>query len=94
MDNDSNFALLTAMQQAGVKLKVVVFPTGYEPDIIHSPVWKSVQGVFFDAEFRPFSIPNAGTRQMAAALQKYQHRSPSELPDLQHLRGYGWAPIS
>jgi len=80
MDNDSNFALVTAIQQAGVKLKVADFPTGYQPDIIHTPAWQAVQGVYFTAEFRPTAIPNAGTEQMAAALQKYQQRSPSNFP--------------
>jgi len=80
MDNNSNFALLTAFEQAGVKLKVVSFPTGYEPDIIHTPVWQAVQGVYFTAEFRPFAIPDAGTQQMAAALNKYEHRSASDFP--------------
>ena len=80
MDNNSNFALATALKQAGVKLKVVVFPTGYQPNVIHSPAWKYLQGDYFDSEFRPFSLPNAGTRQMAAALQKYEHRPPSQFP--------------
>ncbi len=80
LDNNSNFALATALKQAGVKPKVVVFPTGYEPDVIHSPAWKNLQGDYFDSEFRPFSVPDAGTRQMAAALQKYQHRPPSQFP--------------
>ena len=80
MDNDSNFALITALEQAGVKLKAVSFPTGYEPDIIHTPVWQAVQGVYFTAEFRPFSISDAGTEQMAAALKKYEHRSSSDFP--------------
>ena len=93
MDNDSNFAILTAMQQAGVKLKVVVFPTGYEHDIVHGTVWKSVQGVYFNAEFRPFSLPNAGTKQMAAALQKYQHRAPSNFPPYNIYESYVGADL-
>jgi branched-chain amino acid transport system substrate-binding protein len=93
MDNDSNFALLTALQQAGVKLKVVSFPTGYEPDIIHSTVWKSVQGVYFSAEFRPLSLPDAGTEQMAAALQKYEHRSPSNFPTYNIYESYVGADL-
>jgi branched-chain amino acid transport system substrate-binding protein len=80
MDNDSNFALLTALQQAGVKLKSVVFPTGYEQDIIHASIWKAVQGDFFVSEFRPFSLPDAGTKQMGAALDKYEHHGPSYFP--------------
>jgi ABC-type branched-subunit amino acid transport system substrate-binding protein len=93
MDDDSNFALLTAMQQAGVKLKVVAFPTGYEPSIINSPIWKSLQGVYFSAEFRPFSIPNAGTKQMAAALQKYAHRQPSNFPTYNIYEGWAGADL-
>jgi ABC-type branched-subunit amino acid transport system substrate-binding protein len=93
MDDDSNFALLTAMQQAGVKLKVVEFPTGYEPNIIHSPIWKSLQGVYFSAEFRPFSIPDAGTKQMAAALLKYAHRKPSDFPTYNIYEGWTGADL-
>jgi branched-chain amino acid transport system substrate-binding protein len=93
MDDDSNFALLTAMQQAGVKLKVVAFPTGYEPSIIHQPIWKSLQGVYFSAEFRPFSIPDAGTKVMAAALEKYAHRSPSNFPTYNIYEGWTGADL-
>jgi branched-chain amino acid transport system substrate-binding protein len=81
MDNNSNFALATSMKQAGVKLKVVVYPTGYESDVVHSPAWQNVQGDYFDSEFRPFALPNAGTEQMAAALQKYEHWSPKQFPN-------------
>ena len=80
LDNNSNFALATSLQQAGVKPKVVVFPTGYEPSVINSPVWKTLQGDFFVTEFRPFSVPDAGTEQMAAALEKYEHFGKSQFP--------------
>lgn len=80
MDNDSNFALITALKQAGVKIKVATFPTGYEPDIINTPAWQAVQGVYFATSFRPTVIPNAGTVQLASALQKYQGRALSDFP--------------
>jgi branched-chain amino acid transport system substrate-binding protein len=80
LDNNSNFALVTALKQAGVKLKVAEFPTGYEPDIINTPAWQAVQGVYFLSEFRPTALPNAGTVQMANALLKYQHRSLKDFP--------------
>ncbi len=80
MGNNQNFAIATDFAQAGVKLKAVVFPTGYEADIIHQPVWSDVQGMYFSTEFRPTALPNAGTRQMAAALQRYQGRSPANFP--------------
>jgi branched-chain amino acid transport system substrate-binding protein len=81
LDDNSNFALATALKQAGVKPKVVVFPTGYEPGIVGGPAWNSVQGGYFDTTFRPFQLPNAGTRQMQSALEKYEHFSPSQFPN-------------
>jgi branched-chain amino acid transport system substrate-binding protein len=80
MDNNSNFAMLTALKQAGVKLKVVVFPTGYEPDIVHSPIWSQVQGSYFIATFHPVVAPNAGTQQFQSALQRYAQRKPADFP--------------
>jgi branched-chain amino acid transport system substrate-binding protein len=76
-----------------VKLKVVTFPTGYEPSIIHSPVWNSVQGAYFFAEFWPLAVPDAGTRQMAAALEKYEHRKPSDFPTYDVYEGWAGADL-
>lgn len=76
----SNFALATAFKQAGIKLKVADYPTGYEPSIIGSTVWQDVQGQYFDSEFHPFDLPDAGTRQMQAAMMKYFHWSKSQFP--------------
>ena len=76
MDNDTNFALATALKQAGVKVKALVFPTGFEPESVGSPEWSSVQGDYFDTGFRPVQLPNAGTKQMVSALQKYEGRPP------------------
>ncbi len=80
MDDDSNFALVTALEQAGVKLKAVLLSTGYEPSIIHSPEWSSLRGAYFLSLARPFSLPNAGTARMSAALTKYAHFTKSEFP--------------
>ena len=44
MGNNQNFALATAFEQAGVKLKAVVFPTGYEAAVIKTPAWRSLAG--------------------------------------------------
>ncbi len=80
MDDDSDFALVTALKQEGVKLKAVLLSTGYEPSIVHSPEWSSLQGAYFLSLARPFSLPNAGTEQMAAALTKYAGFTKSEFP--------------
>ena len=80
LDDNSNYALATALQQAGAKLKGVVFATGYEPGVISSPVWSTVQGYYFLSPFRPFSLPNSGTQQMGSALQKYAGFTKSQFP--------------
>jgi branched-chain amino acid transport system substrate-binding protein len=80
LDDNSNVALATALHADGVTPKVVVFPTGYESSLVNSPAWKSVQGGYFDTTFRPFQLPNAGTRQMQSALEKYEHFSASQFP--------------
>jgi branched-chain amino acid transport system substrate-binding protein len=80
MDENSNFALVTALKQAGVKLKAVLLSTGYQPSIVHSPEWASLQGAYFLSLARPLSLPNAGTEQMSAALMKYAHFTKSEFP--------------
>jgi branched-chain amino acid transport system substrate-binding protein len=80
LDDNSNDALATALRQEGVKPKVMVFPTGYEPSAIGGPAWSSVQGGYFDTTFRPFSVPNAGTTQMQSALKKYAHFKGSQFP--------------
>ena len=93
MDDNSNFALATAMKQAGVKLKAVVFPTGYEPSAITSPAWQDLQGDYFSSEFRPFPLPNAGTIQMQAALQKYDNFSKSQFPTFEQYESWVGADL-
>ncbi len=80
LDNNSNYALATALKQAGVKLKAVLFPTGYEPDVIHSPAWGNLQGDYFLSLFRPWSVPNAGTENMQEAMEKYAHFTKTQFP--------------
>jgi len=70
LDDNSNVALAGALRAAGVKPKVMVFPTGYEPSLVNSPAWNTVQGGYFDTTFHPFQLPNAGTQQMQAALER------------------------
>jgi branched-chain amino acid transport system substrate-binding protein len=88
LDDNSNFALATALKQDGVKPKVTVFPTGFEPSIVGGPAWNDVQGGYFDTTFHPFQLPNAGTRQMQSALEKYEHFSSSEFPTFNQYEGW------
>ena len=80
LDDNSNFALAEALKQAGVKLKAVLFATGYEPDVINSPAWSDLQGDYFLSLFRPWLLPNVGTEQMQATMEKYAHFTKSDFP--------------
>ena len=82
LDNNSNYALAEALKQAGVKLKAVLFATGYQPDVIHSPAWSALQGDYFVSLYRPWVLPNAGTEQMQAAMEKYAHFTKTQFPNL------------
>ncbi len=79
MDGNSNYALATALKQAGVNFKAL-YATGYTPGVITSPAWKYLQGSYFLAPFRPWVLPNAATKQMQSAMQKYAHFTKSQFP--------------
>ncbi len=81
LDSASDVALTEAYEHAGVKLKVDVLPAGLSPSLINSPSWPELQGVIFLSEVHPFQLPNAGTRQMQAALEKYAHYSSTDFPN-------------
>ncbi len=93
MDNNSNFALATSLEQAGVKLKATLFATGYEPDVIKSPAWSSLQGDYFLSAFRPWSLPNAGTKQMQAAMEKYAHFSKTQFATYGQVNSWAGADL-
>ncbi len=89
LQNSSNFALNTAFVQAGVKLKVALFVTGYESDIIHSTSWSALQGAYFFSIFRPFSLPNAGTRADGGGNAKVRWIHQEPVPELRRIRSVG-----
>ena len=93
MIDASNFALARSLKQAGVQVKAAVFATGYDSAVIHSPAWPDLQGDYFLSIYRPFSLPDAGTRQMAAALQRYQHFSASQFPTLFQYEAWAGADL-
>jgi branched-chain amino acid transport system substrate-binding protein len=93
LDGNSNYALATALKQAGVKTKAVVFATGYGPAVVKSPAWNNVQGAYFLSLFRPWTLPNAGTRQMQAAMEKYEHFSKTDFADFGQSEAWAGADL-
>jgi branched-chain amino acid transport system substrate-binding protein len=93
MIDASNFALARALDQAGVHVKAAVFATGYDSGVVHTPSWPYLQGDYFLSIYRPFSLPDAGTRQMDSALRKYQHFSSSQFPTLFQYESWAGADL-
>jgi branched-chain amino acid transport system substrate-binding protein len=93
MDANSNYALATALAQAGVKLKSTLYATGYEPDAINSSSWRVLQGAYFFSPFRPWALPNAGTQQMQAAMEKYAHFTKSQFPTFGQYEAWAGADL-
>ncbi len=93
LDSNSNFALATALKQAGVKIKAALFATGYQPDVIKSAAWPTLQGDYFISLFRPWTLPNAGTEQMQAAMEKYAHFSKSDFPSFGQYEAWAGADL-
>jgi branched-chain amino acid transport system substrate-binding protein len=84
----SNIALAQAYKDAGIKLKAAAFPVGYDPALINSPAWSTVQGDIFESVFHPFGVPDAGTKTMQAALEKYDHFSKTQFATFSQNEGW------
>jgi branched-chain amino acid transport system substrate-binding protein len=88
MDNNSNFALVQALKNADTHTKIVTFPTGLEPDIINSPSWQSVQGVYFSDGFVPTQLNTPATQAFQDALQKYSGMAKTDFPTFNIYEGW------
>ncbi len=89
MDANSNYALAQALAQAGVKLKATLYATGYQPNVINSTSWKTLQGSYFLSPFRPWALPNAGDRADAGRDGEVRTLHQDPVPGLRPVRGMG-----
>lgn len=71
-DPNTNFAMLTALRQAGDNPKVAVFPTGYGGDLAQAGpgALQAAQGVYFSSDFEPIEMHTQATEQFQAAMKK------------------------
>jgi branched-chain amino acid transport system substrate-binding protein len=88
MDNNSNFALVQALKNADAHIKIFTFPTGLEPDIVNSPSWSGLQGVYFSDNFVPVQLGTPATKAFQAALLKYQHVPLADFPSFDVYEGW------
>jgi branched-chain amino acid transport system substrate-binding protein len=76
LDDDTNFAILTAVKQAGVSLKVAISATGYGQALLNdAPALPDAQGTYFSPPGEPVELKTTATKAFQAALSKYSHFS-------------------
>jgi ABC-type branched-subunit amino acid transport system substrate-binding protein len=95
VDTDSNtvFALVAALKQVGVSLKVALLPTGGGGDLLNAgqTAIQAAQGDYFLSYFEPVEMHTTATEQMANALAKYAgiHNDPTFAEYLAYLSVLG-----
>jgi ABC-type branched-subunit amino acid transport system substrate-binding protein len=83
LDENTNFAIINAAEQAGVTLKVVESATGYGQALLDDPTaLTTAQGVYFPPVGQPVEANTAATQNFTGALAKYAHYTG--IPD------FGW----
>ncbi len=80
MDDDSNFALIQDLKNAGAKVKGIL-STGLEPTAITSSAWTALQGSYFFQPWVPSQLDTPATESMQNALLKYENVPKSDFPD-------------
>ena len=94
MDDSTNFAILTAAKQAGVKLKAAVSATGYGQELLNDPAAvEAAQGAyFFVIGGRPVELHTPATEAFQAALKKYANFTG--VPDYGYYAGWETADLA
>jgi branched-chain amino acid transport system substrate-binding protein len=83
LDENTNFAIISAYKQAGANIKVSVSATGYGQALLNDPTAvQAAQGVYFNTVGAPVELNNAATQNFTGALSQYAHYTG--VPD------FGW----
>ncbi|MGF7239274.1 MAG: ABC transporter substrate-binding protein [Frankia sp.] len=71
IDPNTAFALITALRQQGVNIKVALLPTGYGGDLIQAGpgALKAAQNVYFSLAYEPVEMQTAATKTLVADLK-------------------------
>jgi branched-chain amino acid transport system substrate-binding protein len=72
MDNNTNFAIVTAAKQAGVNVQVPVSATGYGQSLLDQPTsLAAAEDGYFSIGWQPVEMNTPQTKAEQAALSKY-----------------------
>jgi branched-chain amino acid transport system substrate-binding protein len=71
VDPNTSFALITALRNAGVDLKVALLPIGYGVDLLQAGpgTLKAAQNVYFSLTYEPVELHTKATEAFVAALK-------------------------
>jgi branched-chain amino acid transport system substrate-binding protein len=83
-----NIALITALEQLGVKLKSGLVISGYDQSLLEDPAVSAVgPNVGFTSQWAPSELKTQATVQLMSALAKYAHYTK---PNPLEGQMYGW----
>ena len=73
VDPNTSYALIAALRQAGVNLKVFLLPTGYGADVLQAGpgALQTAQNVYFLLAYEPIEMHTPATEQFQAAMKTY-----------------------
>ena len=80
MDDNSNFALLQDLRNAGSSAKGML-ATGIEPTVVGSSSWTALQGSNFFEVWQPTQLNTKSTTAFQNALKKYEGVPTKTFPD-------------
>jgi branched-chain amino acid transport system substrate-binding protein len=90
MDNNTNFAVLTAAKQSGLHFKAAISATGYGQTLLDDPsAVEAAQGAFFIQEGPPLN--SSPEKIFRANVTKYAHFSG--IPGFDWIQGYTQADL-
>jgi hypothetical protein len=88
LDANTNFAILTALKQAGLNMKVIINATGYgQPLVTDTSAAPDAQGAWFAPTGTPVELKTPATKAFQSALSKYAHFTG--VPDFSYYEGWG-----
>jgi len=77
MDFLQNTALNSALQQAGIDMKAVIFPGGYDDRTLSIP---GIEGAYFGVEFKPFELNPPAFADYKARMDALGKHAAGQIP--------------
>jgi branched-chain amino acid transport system substrate-binding protein len=86
---NTSFAVLVGLEQAGVKMKMVLLPTGYGGDLLaDKAAVQAGNGAYMYSDAAPVETGNAGAKELQNALHTYAGVPAGTVPDFSEYQGW------